>query len=40
VGFEGVSGKITIDPDRNAKKSAVVLKIVGGAAKFETQVEP
>jgi len=38
--FEGVTGKITIDPDRNAKKSAVVLKVSGGAAKFESLVEP
>jgi branched-chain amino acid transport system substrate-binding protein len=39
-GFEGVSGKITIGPDRNAQKSAVVLKIEGGKFKYEATVEP
>jgi branched-chain amino acid transport system substrate-binding protein len=39
-GFEGVSGKITIDADRNAQKSAVVLKIEGGKFKYEATVEP
>jgi branched-chain amino acid transport system substrate-binding protein len=39
-GFEGVTGKISIDPQRNAQKSAVVLKISGGKSKFETVVEP
>lgn len=29
-GYEGVTGKITIDPKRNARKDAVVLKIDGG----------
>ena len=38
--FEGVTGKITMDPQRNANKSAVVLKVVDGAAKYETTVEP
>jgi branched-chain amino acid transport system substrate-binding protein len=38
--FEGVTGKITIDEHRDAKKSAVVLKIEGGKAKFEAQMEP
>jgi branched-chain amino acid transport system substrate-binding protein len=38
--FDGVTGMITIDRERNAQKSAVVLKISGGAAKFESQVEP
>ncbi len=38
--FAGVTGKITIDPQRNAQKSAVVLKITGGKAKFESVVEP
>jgi branched-chain amino acid transport system substrate-binding protein len=38
--FDGVTGKTTIDADRNAQKSAVVLKITGGVAKFETLVEP
>ena len=39
-GFDGVTGKITIDPSRNAQKSAVVLKIVGGKFKYEATVEP
>jgi branched-chain amino acid transport system substrate-binding protein len=39
-GFEGVTGKISIDAQRNAQKSAVVLKINGGKAKFESVVEP
>src|SRR6185503_9162500 len=38
--FEGVTGKITIDAHRDAQKSAVVLKIEGGKAKYETTVEP
>jgi branched-chain amino acid transport system substrate-binding protein len=38
--FDGVSGKITIDKDRNAEKSAAILKIAGGKAKFETTVAP
>jgi branched-chain amino acid transport system substrate-binding protein len=38
--FDGVTGKITIDAQRNARKSAVVLKIEAGKAKFETSVAP
>ena len=38
--FEGVTGKITIDAQRNAQKSAVVLKVEGGKAKFETSIAP
>jgi branched-chain amino acid transport system substrate-binding protein len=38
--FQGVTGKITIDAQRNAQKSAVVLKIEGGKAKFETSIAP
>ncbi|HTA89236.1 MAG TPA: ABC transporter substrate-binding protein [Polyangiaceae bacterium] len=38
--FDGVTGKITIDAQRNAQKSAVVLKIEGGKAKFETSIAP
>jgi branched-chain amino acid transport system substrate-binding protein len=38
--FEGVTGKITMDKDRNPQKSAVVIKIVGGKGKYETTVEP
>jgi len=39
-GFEGVSGTITIDAQRNAEKSAVVIKIAGGTGKYETTVAP
>jgi branched-chain amino acid transport system substrate-binding protein len=38
--FEGITGKITIDKDRNAEKSAVVIKITGGKGKYETTVDP
>ena len=39
-GFEGVTGKITMDKDRNPEKSAVILKITGGKAKYESTVQP
>lgn len=38
--FKGVSGNITIDADRNAKKDAVVLKVEGGKFKFVELVSP
>jgi branched-chain amino acid transport system substrate-binding protein len=38
--FEGVAGKITMDAHRNPLKSAVVLKVEGGKAKFETSIAP
>jgi branched-chain amino acid transport system substrate-binding protein len=38
--FPGVSGKITIDDQRNARKSIVVLKIDDGKVKFFQKVEP
>jgi branched-chain amino acid transport system substrate-binding protein len=38
--FEGVTGKITLDAQRNALKSAVVLKVEGGKAKFEASIAP
>ncbi|MEO8906052.1 MAG: ABC transporter substrate-binding protein [Polyangiaceae bacterium] len=38
--FEGVTGKITMDAERNPLKSAVVLKVEGGKAKFETTIAP
>lgn len=38
--FQGVSGTITIDKERNARKSIVVLKIEGGRFKFAQKVEP
>lgn len=39
-GFDGVTGAITIDPERNAQKSAVVLKIDGGKAKYAATIQP
>jgi branched-chain amino acid transport system substrate-binding protein len=38
--FPGVSGTITIDAERNARKSIVVLKIDGGKVQFFQKVEP
>ncbi len=38
--FPGVTGVISIDKDRNAVKSAVVLKIVGNEGKYVTTVKP
>ncbi len=38
--FPGVGGTITLDPERNATKPAVVLKIQDGSASFVTSVEP
>lgn len=38
--FPGVTGKITIDENRNASKSAVVLTIGEGRFKFVENVEP
>ena len=39
-GFQGVTGVITIDADHNAGKSAVVLAIQNGAAKWVATVHP
>jgi branched-chain amino acid transport system substrate-binding protein len=36
--YEGVTGRISIDPSRNARKDAVVLKIEGGKFKFYRSV--
>ena len=36
--YDGVTGKISIDPARNARKDAVVLKIEGGKFKFYRSV--
>jgi branched-chain amino acid transport system substrate-binding protein len=36
--YDGVTGKISIDPARNARKDAVVLKIEDGKFKFYRQV--
>ncbi|MCB0363637.1 MAG: ABC transporter substrate-binding protein, partial [Bdellovibrionales bacterium] len=38
--FPGVTGNITIDENRNAKKSAVVLKIDKGEFKYQTTIKP
>jgi branched-chain amino acid transport system substrate-binding protein len=38
--FDAITGKITMDAHRNPLKSAVVLKIEGGKAKFETSIAP
>lgn len=38
--FMGASGKITIDPDRNARKPIVVLELRGGATHLAKSIEP
>jgi len=38
--YDGVTGKITINAERNADKSAVVLKIDGGKAKYAATIQP
>jgi branched-chain amino acid transport system substrate-binding protein len=38
--FEGVSGTITINANRDADKSAVILAIEGGKAKYRATVAP
>jgi branched-chain amino acid transport system substrate-binding protein len=38
--FEGVSGMITINDNRDADKSAVILEIAGGKAKYRATVAP
>ncbi len=38
--FPGVSGKITIDENRNARKDAVVLKIENGKFNFAERIAP
>lgn len=38
--FPGVSGSVTIDADRNARKSIVVLKIEGGRFRFVESITP
>ncbi|HKX11509.1 MAG TPA: ABC transporter substrate-binding protein [bacterium] len=40
TGLQGVTGSITIDADRNAKKRIVILKIEGGKVKFHKALEP
>jgi branched-chain amino acid transport system substrate-binding protein len=39
-GFQGVTGAINIDAHRDPQKSAVVVKITGGKAKYESTVQP
>ena len=38
--YPGVTGKITIDQNRNAVKSAVVLKVASGEFKYQTTINP
>jgi branched-chain amino acid transport system substrate-binding protein len=38
--FDGVTGRITIDKDRNAVKPAVILRIEGGKALYQTTIAP
>ncbi|MDQ6765932.1 MAG: ABC transporter substrate-binding protein [Verrucomicrobiota bacterium] len=40
VDFQGVTGKISIDPERNATKPAVVLAIKGGAFHYAETIAP
>jgi len=39
-GFKGVTGSITMDPNRDAKKSAVVVQMKGGMPVYVTTIEP
>ncbi len=38
--FQGVTGKMTIDPERNARKPAVILQIKGGKFVYRETVNP
>lgn len=38
--FGGVSGTLSMDENRNAKKKLVILKIEGGKVKFQAEVKP
>jgi branched-chain amino acid transport system substrate-binding protein len=38
--FDGVTGRITMDADRNPIKPAVILKVEGGKFRFVTSVAP
>jgi branched-chain amino acid transport system substrate-binding protein len=38
--FPGVTGTITIDAERNAKKAAVVLEVKGGTPTYVTTIQP
>ena len=39
-GLEGVTGKMDIDPERNARKPAVIIEIKGGKFVFKETVNP
>ncbi len=39
-GFVGITGSITIDENRNARKAAVVLETTAGGMKFKQKVNP
>lgn len=39
-GYKGVTGEITIDKDRNAKKSMVIIKIQGDKEEYVTTIDP
>lgn len=38
--YKGVTGTITIDPNRDAQKTAVVLQMRGGQPRFVTRISP
>jgi branched-chain amino acid transport system substrate-binding protein len=38
--FKGVTGNITIDPERNAVKSAVIVEMKGGSPHYVTTIAP
>lgn len=38
--FAGVTGKITIDPERNASKPAIILQVKDGKAVYVESIEP
>jgi branched-chain amino acid transport system substrate-binding protein len=38
--FVGVTGKITIDPDRNARKSIVIIEVQDGQTHYKETVQP
>jgi len=39
-GYRGVTGSITMDPDRNATKAAVIITVKDGHFKFVESVAP
>jgi branched-chain amino acid transport system substrate-binding protein len=38
--YDGITGKITLDPQRNASKAAVILTVKDGKFKFVELVKP